>query len=357
MNPPRRIDPILLALILAGSIAAVANSPGYLLDALEAQAALAQQNPEDAAILNDLANLQVMADRLIEAEASYRRAAEIAPYDPTIRYNLALVLMELGESKEALHQLQTVLESSPQHAWAHYQLGTLEAHRHNRRRALEHYARAFALDWSLASPAVNPHIVENRLATDAMLRAYLSASPASVAPRLFRQPEDVAALLVPMPADWEEDDTDSGTTVSRQPQRESDSSHQPTGDEVATSEESRVLTESDLEGRTVSTAPAPSPRRRARPRRQREEKTETGTPEATEEAAQSTVVDEPSGEPTREPTRQPRTVTGSGVTGVVGIPVVPSQGTVGQPTSTGSTGRLDLELLPTPPTRRIDAST
>lgn len=355
MNPPRRIDRLLLVLVLSGSIAAVGNSPGYLLDALEAQAALARESPDDAAILNDLANLQVMADRLVEAEASYRRAVEIAPYDPTIRYNLALVLMELGEGKEAMRELEAVLEATPQHAWAHYQMGTLEANRHNRMRALEHYARAFALDWSLASPAVNPHIVENRLATDAMLRAYLSESPASVAPRLYRQPEDVAALLVPLPAAMEENRAAQSTESDRSIAG-ADGSSETAGEEVSTSEESRVLTESDLKGRSVATAPAPSPRRRGRPRRQRDTNDQTESQD-TGEASQSKVSDSSTPEPTREPTRQPRSVTGSGVTGVVGIPVIPSPGTTGQPTSTSSTGRLDLELLPTPPKRRIDAST
>ena len=342
-----------LTILLASSFASAATSPGYVLDALEAQTTLSQQNPADASILNDLGNLQVMAGRLDEAEATYQRAVELQPGDPTIRYNLALVLMELGDSKGAMAQLLTVIETAPDHAWAYYQLGTLEARKHNRMRALDYYARALALDWDLASPAVNPHIVENRLATDAMLRAYLSKSPASAAPRLYQQPEDVAALLVPLP---EPETLESMPGEDPSPMSSSVGSENRETDQAGFSSagDDRVLTESDLEGRTVSSTNTEQTRQRTRPRKSRSSpKVDTDSPDAFVD----TETTDTTAQPTRQPTRQPRTPAGSGVTGVVGVPVVPGAGTFAQPSGVGSTGRLDLELLPLLPGEQNEAPT
>jgi len=349
----RTASRLTLTILLASSFAAAATSPGYILDALEAQTTLSQQHPADASILNDLGNLQVMAGKLDEAEATYQRAVELQPDDPTIRYNLALVLMELGDSKGAMAELLAVIETAPDHAWAYYQLGTLEARKHNRMRALDYYAHALALDWNLASPSVNPHIVENRLATDAMLRAYLSESPASAAPRLYQQPEDVAALLVPMPEPEvlepmpDEDATPVPSSAASEG-READQA------ESFVVEDDRVLTESDLEGRTVSSTNREQPRQRTRPRKSRSSpKKETDTSDSYDDTETTNTT----AQPTRQPTRQPRTPAGSGVTGVVGVPVVPGSGTLTQPSGVGSTGRLDLELLPLLPSEQIETPT
>ena len=331
-----------MALVLATSLAAVATSPGYLLDAIAAQKTLSLQSPGDADILNDLGNLLVMAGRFSEAEETYRIAVGLEPANTTSRYNLALVLMEQGETKQAMEQLRTVVDTDPMHAWAHYQLGTLEARKDNRMRALEHYEQAFALDWDLVSPAINPHIVENRLATDAMLRAYLSQSPAATAPRLYQQPSEVTELLVPMAPSPEELQQESV-----QPEMVKPPSFQATYEEIDDSdpsedEEPRVLTESDLLGRAVSPSAEPeTPKRKSRPRKNRDSSTYIEPTQPTASASESS----PSSEPTRSPTRQPRGLPGSGVTGVGGAQTVPDSGTFFQP-GTASTGRLDLELLP-----------
>lgn len=185
-----------LALAAVG-LCAAADKPRNLEQALDAQRALVDQHPNDPRLLNDLGNLLVLAGSLQEAEQTYRRALERSPTDVTTRYNLALVLQERGHDRKAARQLEELIELEPHHAWAHYQLGTLYAAAGRRARALRHYERAFSLDRSLTSPAVNPHIVENRLVTEALLRSYVSESPSSQAPRLYRQPASVTDLLLP----------------------------------------------------------------------------------------------------------------------------------------------------------------
>ncbi len=341
-----------LVLVMAGSLAAVATSPGYLLDAIAAQRILSAQNPSDSDVLNDLANLLAMAGKLSEAEEVYWRAVDLSPSDTSIRYNLALVLMEQGNFAQAMDELSWIIESEPRHAWAHYQLGTLHARKNNRVRAIEHYEQAFALDWNLISPAINPHIVENHLATDAMLRAYRSQSPAATAPRLYQQPDEVAELLVPRRVEPQKTQPEPNNANSTSSQDFGTSYTDLDETEVTESEDDRVLTESDLQGRTVSTTDPVKPRRKSRPRKKQPSSTYVEPPQTTV----STSGSDQSSEPTRSPTRQPRTSTGSGMTGVGGQQAAPGSGTFFQP-GTASTGRLDLELLPVAPTRQTDTPT
>ncbi|MEE8277501.1 MAG: tetratricopeptide repeat protein [Thermoanaerobaculia bacterium] len=184
-------------LVLVSALVALAVAPPHLPEALQAQRALAQNNPEDPEVLNDLGNLLMLAGELAEAEAVYGRALQLAPDRPSTRYNLALLLQETGRNRQAVKEYERVLEHYPRHAWAHYQLGTIYAESARRARAVKHYAQALALDPDLIRPEVNPHIVENELVTDALLVAGRSASPASIAPRLYQQPSRVADLLAP----------------------------------------------------------------------------------------------------------------------------------------------------------------
>jgi hypothetical protein len=188
-----RILPCALCVVLIGG----ATPPQNLGEALQAQRSLVAENPRNVDHLNDLGNLLALAGDLEGAEEAYRRALEIDPGSSTVQYNLALVLQEQGDTKQARKALQSLLESDPDHAWGHYQLGNLYAAKKNRKMALEHYERAFTLDRSLASPKVNPHIVENRLVTAALLQMYVAQAPSTQAPRVYREPGNVADLLLP----------------------------------------------------------------------------------------------------------------------------------------------------------------
>ena len=188
-----------LLVFLTSALVALAGTPANLQEALAAQRALVAEHPGDASLLNDLGNLLALAGDLEEAEETYRRALQSEPMDVTSLYNLALVLREQGENKQARKTLESILEIDPRHSWTHYQLGDLYEDERNRKKAVYHYAQAFAADRSLTSPQVNPHIVENRLATDALLAMYVQESPSTQAPRIYKEPGDVAELLLPQP--------------------------------------------------------------------------------------------------------------------------------------------------------------
>ena len=73
-----------------------------------------------------------------------------------------------GELREAMKHYTHAVKVEPSHAWAHYEMGSIYERWGEEGRAIDSYAKAFAIDPQLAFPEVNPHIVENKLVTQAM---------------------------------------------------------------------------------------------------------------------------------------------------------------------------------------------
>ena len=182
------------------AITAVAAAPSNLAKAVEVQRRLTTERPNDAAVFNDLGNLLLLVPQPAAAEAAYRRALELDPDKVSALFNLGLLLQQRGELKDALQLYQRAVKVEPGHAWAHYQMGTVHEALRQPSRAVDEYARAFSLDPQLAFPDVNPAVVESKLVTEAMLRAYRSDFTKPQAPKVYEDANRIAALLVPPPA-------------------------------------------------------------------------------------------------------------------------------------------------------------
>jgi Tfp pilus assembly protein PilF len=237
---------IAAVLVAAVAIAAFAAVPPNLSKALEAQRRLVAERPQDASVHNDLGSLLLLAERTAEAEAAYRRAIELDPDKVSALFNLAQLLQQRNEKREALRLYDRVAELQPNHAWAHYQIGTLYEGWDQKSKAVEHYARAFALDPQLAFKEVNPHIVENTLVTQAMLRAYDESPGPSQAPRYFEERDRIVNLLVPLPQPEAEQDRQA----AEQP---ADAAARPGRPGAAQGGQS-VLRERDLQNRSTGQA-------------------------------------------------------------------------------------------------------
>lgn len=188
-------------------VAALAAAPPNLNRALDAQRRLVTEHPQDPAAYNDLGNLLLLARQSAEAEKAYRRAVELDPQRVSALFNLGLLLQNRGETKQALGFFQQVLQIQPEHAWAHYQIGALYESEGQKGKAVAEYARAFSLDPQLAFPEVNPHVVDNKLVTEAMLRAYQGNYAVPQAPAVYEDGHRIADLLVPPPAEANGKDT------------------------------------------------------------------------------------------------------------------------------------------------------
>lgn len=188
-----------LFLLCAGAVALpyLASSPPDLDEILENQQERVSSDPRNPAAWNDLGNLLVFENRLPEAEQAYRKALTLSPADTSIRFNLALLLQQNERAEEAESELRQILGLDPRHAWAHYQVGVLLAARNDRGEALDHYARALAYDPRLSFAEDNPHILDNPLFSEALLRSqkYMTPSAAQV-PRKYSEPDRIFNLIV-----------------------------------------------------------------------------------------------------------------------------------------------------------------
>ena len=230
---------VIAVLVAAVAIAAYAAVPPNLSKAIEAQRRLITERPQDSAVYNDLGSLLLLADRPDEAEAAYRKAIELDPDKVSALFNLGQLQQQRKEYREALSLYQRVVENQPGHAWAHYQIGTLYERWEQEGKAVEHYAQAFALDPQLAFKEVNPQIVENKLLTESMLKAYEESPGQPQAPRYFEERDRIVGLLVPLPQ----------PEAGQQPQQEqqaADPRAKPAQQQPAQPGSQNVLREGDL---------------------------------------------------------------------------------------------------------------
>ncbi len=193
----KRATLAVLSLLVVATLAPVVAAPPGLTYALRAQRALAQERPGDPQILNDLGNLLVLAGEFTEGEEVYRQALDLDPQFVDAHYNLALLMHQKGRRARAMRELRKVLKLEPDHSWSIYQMGTLHAEAGDRKRAVRHYARAFSLDSRLTLSSVNPHILDNELATQALLMTHSSSPAAKLAPRMYEHPGRITELLIP----------------------------------------------------------------------------------------------------------------------------------------------------------------
>jgi hypothetical protein len=175
---------------------AAAPSPLNLPKALATQQEIVAADPASATAQVDLGNLLLLDGRTAEAEAAYRQAIVLDPASVNAHFDLALLLQQIGENRDAGREYKRVIELDPRHAWAHYQLGVLREEAGSESAAVRSYAKAFALNPRLAFADVNPHIVENKLVTAAMLRAYGQELPELQPGATYEEPSRIAGLLI-----------------------------------------------------------------------------------------------------------------------------------------------------------------
>ena len=319
MNKPTRW-------IFAGALAAAALGAGAatapnLAKALDEQARLIEADPYDVAAINDFGNLLQLAGRPDEAETAYRRAVELAPERASARYNLALLLHRSGRRGEALAEYRTVVEQDPAHAWARYQIGAIYEVQGAERRAARWYGEAFALEPRLAFADYNPGVIENHLIEEAMLIGYRAEAARPLAPQVYEQPGRIRSLMLPPAV------ATSAETAEPMPV-----------------EAAETLSSEDLDARSVNQA-APQGVGRSRSRYQPPTgQTQVRTfqrPQPQEDdqgrgdlAPGAVIVPGVPGQPTLQPAPSP------------GPRVITPEGRVRHRPGVLSTGRLDLELVP-----------
>lgn len=357
----RLIGWIFVLVVPAVTLAAMnASPPPNLAETLEVQRALVAEYPQDARVWNDLGNLLVLAGRTEEAEQAYGRALELEPAKTSARFNLGLLQQQKGKYRKALGHYQKVIETAPDFAWAYYQLGTLYDHWKQDAKAVSYYAKALSVNPQLAFPEINPHVIDNRLFTQALLKANRTPLAGQLAPKAYDEPGRITTLLLPKPPSAEGEEEGGEEALA--------------GEEPGRAPPDRVLSEGNLDPRGPSNQATPQRSGRYRGTTRRPS---AGIPSSRFGSGSRRI---PSSEAagrrqpvTRQPVtreRQPDTRTqGAGVPVTRGLEqrqeeARPDEGGQagrgrgqgggavprGQPrTGTASTGRLEIDLVPRDP--------
>lgn len=186
-----------LALTLALAPDGAGETPPQLGAAIAEQRNLASTRPSDAGVWNDLGNLLVMSGNLDEADGAYGRALELDPGSVHARFNLGLLRQQRGDLDGAVTEYLALLDLEPRHPRALYQLGAAYEAQGQRELALERYADAFTIDPELLFAENNPHIIENRLVTEALLRARRGRQSGPPTPRSYDEEARINSILTP----------------------------------------------------------------------------------------------------------------------------------------------------------------
>jgi len=111
--------------------AAELGEKGQSVEALQEWIVLADANPGDARIHNNLGAALTRTGKFEEAIPQFEKALELNPQYNLVHGNLASALMKAGRTDEALRQYQLALDASPESADLHNRFGNaLEAQGH-----------------------------------------------------------------------------------------------------------------------------------------------------------------------------------------------------------------------------------
>jgi tetratricopeptide (TPR) repeat protein len=146
---------------------------GSTLDAQISQTMAAlRQNPGSPDLHNTLGALLLDKGFPKDAEREFERAVNAnRKYFPAW-YNLGLVRAAGGDELGARRAFLRTVSLKPGHAPALFQLGLVEEKRQHNDRAVELYAKAYAINPALLRVDVNPRILDSKLTHIALVRMY-----------------------------------------------------------------------------------------------------------------------------------------------------------------------------------------
>lgn len=122
--------------------------------------------------LGELAGFLAGRGALDDSAVLYHAAVKGNPKNVSLLYNLGAVQVLRKDYSAAARAFGHVLAIDPNHARAHYGMGTTLSADKRFDDAIEEYYTALTLDPSLGDPAVNPQAISNELLTLVKLRIY-----------------------------------------------------------------------------------------------------------------------------------------------------------------------------------------
>lgn len=139
------------------------DAPGQRSAAAGASLTLRGGEHRDSAAWIDAGVSHEEAGDLDEAERAYRRAAALAPADPTPQFNLGNVLLARGRLEAAAERFAQAAALDPSHARAWFNLAHAQDALGEREAAMKHLRKAIAADPSFADAHFNLADLAERL--------------------------------------------------------------------------------------------------------------------------------------------------------------------------------------------------
>lgn len=133
---------------------------------------LLKANPQAASVHNDLGAALVQKGFPYDAKTEFDRALDIDRHFYPAWYNLGLLNASLGNEATALHAFRRTVHYRPGHAASLFQMALIEEKNGDTNDAIEHYAKAFAINRQLLDERVNPRILDSRIIDRVLLRLY-----------------------------------------------------------------------------------------------------------------------------------------------------------------------------------------
>jgi tetratricopeptide (TPR) repeat protein len=146
---------------------------GSTLDAQISQTIAAlRQNPDSPELHNNLGALLLDKGFPKDAEREFERSVDANRKFYPAWFNLGLVRAAGGDELGARRAFSRTVTLKPGHSAALFQLGLVEEKRHHTDRAIELYAKAYAINPALLRVDVNPRILDSNLTHIALIRMY-----------------------------------------------------------------------------------------------------------------------------------------------------------------------------------------
>ena len=139
---------------------------------IEDTIAALRENPNSAPLHNRLGQLLRQKGFPKDSEVEFERAVSADPTLYSAWYNLGLVRQARGDWTGARFAYERTLHYRKGHSAALFQMGLIEEQRGNAEKALDYYAKAFAINHDLLDVRVNPRILDSKLIDVALVKGY-----------------------------------------------------------------------------------------------------------------------------------------------------------------------------------------
>ena len=129
-------------------------------------------NQNDPVVHNELGALLFQRNFPKDAMEEFKKALDLDKEFYPAWYNIGLVHLAEDHLRSAERAFKKAVHLKPGFAEAQFHLGLVYEMEGRRSIAIEHYAKAFAINWQLLDPRVNPRIVDSELRARALMELY-----------------------------------------------------------------------------------------------------------------------------------------------------------------------------------------